>query len=191
MKNIKAQILSHQCQELVEAGGGKGWLHRRGPEEVPRTGRGHRAPCCQNFSLPMESPRETKTAEGGRRKRIGKGLEEVQLCLFPLVYTHITPTPPALSLPCFSCRGRLWQRLQMQRGQDVLPAAHRRAGSYKHLQSRTPGQAARVPHSPSARTHPFPSPTSRGASDCPCFISPSLLSKGALSTSLATQGRCS
>lgn len=79
----------------------------KGPEEVPRTGRGHRAPYCQNFSSPMESPRETKEAEGVKKKRVVKSVKEVQLCLFPLVYTHITPTYPALSLP-------LWQRLQTE-----------------------------------------------------------------------------
>lgn len=124
---------------------------------MPRTGRGHRAPCCQNFS-PTESSRETKEAEEGRKKKVEKGLEEVQLCLSPLVYTHITPTYPALSLPCFSCRGQLWQRLQTQRGQDVLPAVHRRAGSYKrcHLQSRTPGQAATGPTQPQCQNPSVP-----------------------------------
>lgn len=108
MKNIKAKILRHQCQESFEAGGGKGWFNRtEGQRRCPEQGRSHRAPCCQNFSLPMESSRETKKAAGGRKKRVEKGLEEVQPCLFPLVYTHISPTYPALSLSCFSCRGQM------------------------------------------------------------------------------------
>lgn len=103
---------------------------------------------------------ERKGREGSRRDHRGPG--EVQLCLFPLVYTHITCTYPSLSLPCFSCRGQLWQRLQRlqtQRGQDVLHAAHRRAGSYRCccLQSRTPGQAATCPTQPQCHNPSVPS----------------------------------
>lgn len=67
--------------------------------------------------------------------------------------------------------------LQLTGGQGAKIAATFRAGPLDKL--------PHVTHSPSARIHPFPSATSRGASDFPCFISPSLLPKGALSTSLA------
>lgn len=67
--------------------------------------------------------------------------------------------------------------MQLTGGQGATDAAAFRAGPLDKL--------PRVPHSLSATIHPFPSPMSRGASDFPCLISPSLLPKGALSTSLA------
>lgn len=67
--------------------------------------------------------------------------------------------------------------LQLTGGQGATDAATFRAGPLDKL--------SRVPHSPSARVHLFPSPTSISSSDFPCFINPSLLLEGALCTSLA------